>query len=142
VLLGRDRECAAIDRLLDDARESRSGALVLLGEPGIGKSALVAYALERADGMRVLSGAAVEAERHFEAAVEQLAAARPLDRARVHLHFGEHLRRERRRIDARTHLRAALEGFERLGAVPWSERWDRLAVRADPARPGLRSGAG
>jgi Cdc6-like AAA superfamily ATPase len=55
VLLGRDRECAALDRLLEDARDSRSGSLVLRGEPGIGKSALVAYAVDRADGMRVLS---------------------------------------------------------------------------------------
>ena len=40
----------------------RSGALVPRGEPGIGKSALVAYALERAGGMRVLPATAVEVE--------------------------------------------------------------------------------
>ena len=62
MLLGRDRECEAIDDLLDGARESRSGALVLRGEPGIGKSTLIAYALGRADGMKVLSATAVEAE--------------------------------------------------------------------------------
>ena len=45
MLVGRDRERAALDHLLDEARASRSGALVLRGEPGIGKSALVAYAL-------------------------------------------------------------------------------------------------
>jgi predicted ATPase len=39
VLLGRERECSAIDELLDGARASRSGALVLRGEAGIGKSA-------------------------------------------------------------------------------------------------------
>ena len=64
-----------------------------------------------------------------------IAAARPLDRARVHLHYGEHLRRERRRIDARVHLRAALEGFERLGAVPWAERARReLRATGETAR--------
>jgi DNA-binding CsgD family transcriptional regulator len=84
---------------------------------------------------RALTAPPEQAEAHFEAAVEQLGAARPLDRARVHLHFGEHLRRERRRIDARTHLRAALEGFERLGAVPWSERARReLRATGETAR--------
>ena len=48
--------------------------------------------------------------------------ARLLDRARIQLHYGEHLRRERRKIDARGHLRAAIYGFERLGARPWAER--------------------
>ena len=62
MLLGRDRETAAIERLLTEARESRSAALVLRGEPGIGKSALLEYAVERADGMRILSATGVEAE--------------------------------------------------------------------------------
>ncbi|HWM12328.1 MAG TPA: ATP-binding protein, partial [Solirubrobacteraceae bacterium] len=62
MLLGRDHECSAIDDLMDGARESRSGALVLRGEPGIGKSALIAYALGRAEGMTALSATAVEAE--------------------------------------------------------------------------------
>ena len=84
---------------------------------------------------RALIAAPDAAEAHFEAAVEGLAGARPLDRARVHLHYGEHLRRERRRIDARGHLRAALEGFERLGAVPWAERARReLRATGETAR--------
>ena len=36
--------------------------------------------------------------------------------------FGEHLRRSRRRVDAREHLRSALETFEDLGATRWAER--------------------
>src|SRR5262249_39253608 len=48
--------------------------------------------------------------------------ARPFDLARIHLLYGEHLRRERRRADARLHLRSALEAFERLRAGPWAER--------------------
>jgi DNA-binding CsgD family transcriptional regulator len=84
---------------------------------------------------RALAGPPDEAEAHFEAAVERLASARPLDRARVHLHYGEHLRRERRRIDARVHLRAALEGFERLAAVPWADRARReLRATGETAR--------
>jgi DNA-binding NarL/FixJ family response regulator len=44
------------------------------------------------------------------------------DRARTELAYGEFLRRARRRVDARTHLRAALEIFEDLGAAPMAER--------------------
>jgi predicted ATPase len=36
MLLGREHETAQIDRLLDEAREGKSGVLVLSGEPGIG----------------------------------------------------------------------------------------------------------
>src|SRR5262249_47217333 len=49
-------------------------------------------------------------------------AARPFDLARIHLLYGEHLRRERHRADARIHLRSALEEFERLRAAPWADR--------------------
>jgi DNA-binding CsgD family transcriptional regulator len=74
-------------------------------------------------------------EAAFEAAIEALDSARPLDRARIQLHYGEHLRRERRRIDARVHLRAAFEGFDRLGAAPWAERARReLRATGETAR--------
>ena len=62
MLLGRDAERAAIERLLADARVGTSGVLVISGEPGIGKSALLAYAAERAGGMRVLSARGFEGE--------------------------------------------------------------------------------
>src|SRR5205085_9267889 len=41
MLLGRDQERRELDRLLAGAREGRSGVLALIGEPGIGKSALL-----------------------------------------------------------------------------------------------------
>ncbi|HEX8497823.1 MAG TPA: helix-turn-helix transcriptional regulator, partial [Actinomycetales bacterium] len=47
---------------------------------------------------------------------------RRLDAARAHLAYGEWLRRERRRVDARPHLRLALQTFEDLGARRWAER--------------------
>jgi len=47
---------------------------------------------------------------------------RPFGRARTQLLLGEHLRRERRRREARVPLQAALVAFERLGAAPWKER--------------------
>jgi DNA-binding CsgD family transcriptional regulator len=46
----------------------------------------------------------------------------PMERARTQLLFGEYLRRERRRADARPYLRAALETFRRLGAAVWADR--------------------
>src|SRR5215831_4465873 len=62
VLYGRRQECAAVDRLLQAVREGRSGVLVLRGEAGVGKSALLAYAGDRAVGVTVLRAAGVEAE--------------------------------------------------------------------------------
>jgi DNA-binding CsgD family transcriptional regulator len=56
-------------------------------------------------------------------------AARPFERARTALAFGEWLRRARRRVEARGHLRAALDGFETLGAAPWADR-ARVELRA------------
>jgi len=61
-LIGRREERLRIDRLLGDAAKGRSGALVLRGEPGIGKSALLAYALERAGELETLHAVGVEAE--------------------------------------------------------------------------------
>lgn len=73
MLHGRSRECARIDELLDAARAGRSGVLVFDGEPGIGKSALLDYALASAEGFRVLRAAGIESESEFPfAAVHQL----------------------------------------------------------------------
>ena len=55
--------------------------------------------------------------------------ARPLDLARMRMHYGEHLRRERRRTDARTQFRAALATFEAYRAEPLAER-ARAELRA------------
>ena len=53
MMLGRTAEQAAIDGLLRSARERRSGALLLTGEPGIGKSTLLAHAARQAAGQRL-----------------------------------------------------------------------------------------
>jgi hypothetical protein len=47
--VGRAVECARIDRLLSEARAGRSGALLVWGDPGIGKTALLEWAADRAD---------------------------------------------------------------------------------------------
>src|SRR3954453_7880808 len=62
MLLGRDEERLALDRLLAEARDGRSGVLALVGEPGIGKTALLDHVAERAEGMRVLRARGVESE--------------------------------------------------------------------------------
>jgi DNA-binding NarL/FixJ family response regulator len=73
VLLGRDEERAAIGALLDGARVSKSGAVVVRGEPGIGKTALLVDARERASDMQVLSARGVESESELPyAALDQL----------------------------------------------------------------------
>jgi DNA-binding CsgD family transcriptional regulator len=71
-----------------------------------------------------------EAERLFQAALEVHGkAARPFERARTELAYGELLRRARHRVEARDHLRAALDTFETLGAALWAER-ARVELRA------------
>ena len=61
-LRGRDSERDALDRLLDAVRAGRSGVLVVRGEPGVGKTALLDYALERASGCRVARASGVQSE--------------------------------------------------------------------------------
>jgi hypothetical protein len=53
MLLDRLPERAALSGLLDAARAGRSGVLVMRGEPGVGKTALLEYAIESAAGLRV-----------------------------------------------------------------------------------------
>src|ERR687886_1092548 len=60
--LGRTRECQRLDGMLAEARDGRSAVLVLRGEPGIGKTALLRYAAREASGFRVAQIAGVEAE--------------------------------------------------------------------------------
>lgn len=55
MLLGREDERARIDRMLAQARRGVGGALVVRGEPGIGKSALLEYARSHADGLPTVS---------------------------------------------------------------------------------------
>src|SRR6058998_2356928 len=62
MLVGRDEERLALDRLLAEAAGGTSGVLALVGEPGIGKTALLDYAAERAEDMRVLRARGVESE--------------------------------------------------------------------------------
>jgi hypothetical protein len=54
ILRGRRDELAVLDGLLDEVRAGRSGVLVLRGEAGIGKTALLEHAIESASDVRML----------------------------------------------------------------------------------------
>jgi len=72
-VLGRQREREVLGRLLDDARAGRGGVLVLYGEPGMGKTALLDLAVELAGNCKVVRTAGVEGETELPyAALQQL----------------------------------------------------------------------
>jgi hypothetical protein len=62
MLRGRRAECAELDRLLEALHSGQSATLVLRGEAGIGKTALLEDASERAEGCRVVRAVGVESE--------------------------------------------------------------------------------
>src|ERR1700722_5690027 len=79
-LLGRERERAALDGLLGELRLGRGGALVVRGEAGVGKSALLEYVAGAAADMRVAQAAGVESEMELAFASLHLLCAPLLDR--------------------------------------------------------------
>ena len=72
-LLGRDAEARRLDQILAAARQGMSGVLVLRGEPGVGKTALLDYAHEAAADLQVIRIDCVDSEMELSfAAVHQL----------------------------------------------------------------------
>jgi DNA-binding CsgD family transcriptional regulator len=83
----------------------------------------LAWSLARAARCRGLLADETTYEDHFAKALHYHdRTPDSFERGRTHLCFGERLRRSRRRVEARRHLRTAFEAFERLGADPWAER--------------------
>jgi hypothetical protein len=75
MLRGRRDELGVMDGLLDEARAGRSGVLVLRGEAGVGKTALLEHAIESASDFRLLRAVGVESEMELPfAALHQLCA--------------------------------------------------------------------
>jgi DNA-binding CsgD family transcriptional regulator len=80
MLWGRREECGALDGLLADVRAGRSRVLVVRGEPGIGKTALLGYAADTAQDFRVARAEGVESEMELPFAALQQLCGRMLDR--------------------------------------------------------------
>ena len=90
---------------------------------GFARPGAPTWALALAARCRGLLAEGAEAEREFAEALRLNSESnRVFDRGRTQLLLGEHLRRERQRLEARDHLRAAIDAFDALGAEPWAER--------------------
>src|SRR5262245_4305248 len=80
-LRGRRAECGALDRVVEEVRAGRSSVLVVRGEPGVGKSVLLDYLVDRASGCRVARAGGVESEMELPlAGLQQLVGAWMLER--------------------------------------------------------------
>ena len=79
-LLGRGAERQSLDRLIRDVRSGESRALVMRGEAGVGKTALLDYLLQHAAGCRIARVAAVESEMELAFAALYLLCGPMLDR--------------------------------------------------------------
>src|SRR5258708_9434496 len=74
-LAGRHSECDVLDRVVDAGRAGESEALVVAGEPGVGKTALLDYMAGRAAGCRVEGAGGVRSEMELAfAGLQQLCA--------------------------------------------------------------------
>jgi DNA-binding CsgD family transcriptional regulator len=114
-----DAASAALDRL--SARTQASGTDWALGIEA---------------GSRALLSNGPDAERLYREAVERLERSRGVVHlARAQLLYGEWLRRENRRVDAREQLRAAYERFEQIGAEAFAERARRELVATGETAP-------
>lgn len=156
--LGLGRPTEALDRLAPLASSSGSTPVLLLASADLveaavrsGRSAAAepllaqldrwvevagsAWALAAAYHCRGLLAGGDEAEICFQAALDSGGGSvRPFARARIELDYGAWLRRAGRWIEARSHLRAAMETFERLGTSPCTERTRvELLASGDPA---------
>ena len=79
-MLGRRSECQTLDRLLEAVRGGESRSLVVRGEPGVGKTALLQYAIDSASELRVVRAVGVESEMELAFAGLQQLCAPMLDR--------------------------------------------------------------
>jgi DNA-binding CsgD family transcriptional regulator len=70
-LLGREREREVLDRLLDGVRGGHGGVLVMRGDAGVGKTALLEYTVEAGRGFRIARTSGIEAEMELPFAVVQ-----------------------------------------------------------------------
>jgi DNA-binding CsgD family transcriptional regulator len=116
---------AAVDRIDAAVRaEERDHASAWVEELGsFADGTQWSWALAAVEHGRALLANAGRAPELFERSLaHHTRGGRPYDRARTHLAYGEFLRRSQHRVEARTHLRSALEIFEDLRAAPLAAR--------------------
>lgn len=119
------RRLAAIDRIEAalHAGQTEAGRLWIDDLARFAEATGQIWAAAAAEHGEALTAGPDQAEAHFQRALALHGdTGRPFDWARTQLAYGEFLRRARRRVDARTHLRAALETLGGLQARPWAER--------------------
>jgi len=94
------------------------------------------WALGIEAGSRALLSDGADAELHYREAVERLSRSRgAVHLARARLLYGEWLRRENRRVDAREQLRAAHDRFDQIGAEAFAERARRELLATGETAP-------
>ncbi|WIY06459.1 AAA family ATPase [Amycolatopsis mongoliensis] len=86
-------------------------------------------------GLRYARAVLDPADERFAEALRADLTGWPAERGRVHLAFGEWLRRQRRVVESRTHLRTARETFDALGMTAWAERARRELRSAGESSP-------
>lgn len=111
-------EAAALSGRADEARDHLDGCRAMAAR---NPAPLLVFGLTAADALLADDE---HAEAAFDAAVHPGSGLRewPWLRARLQLHHGVWLRRQRRTVEARTPLRAARETFEAYGQQPWADR--------------------
>jgi DNA-binding CsgD family transcriptional regulator len=119
------KRMAGIDRVEAALQADQPEAARLWGEDlrTFAEATRRPWALAAAAHTRALLSEGPEAEAAFtDALAHHARSGRVFERARTHLAYGEWLRRARRRVDAREHLRTAMATFEDLDAHPWVDR--------------------
>jgi DNA-binding NarL/FixJ family response regulator len=126
---------AAFDRLEAAARAGRPDLVQTWADEleAFASAVDAPWAAAAAEHGRALISPGDAAAHHFDEALRLHATtSRPVSQARTQLAYGEFLRRNRQRLDARGHLTAALQVFGDLRAEPWAER-ARQELRASGA---------
>jgi DNA-binding CsgD family transcriptional regulator len=130
--------CYAVAELAEAA--VRSGQTAAIRDVMDGLEALAATTSSPAlhAGLRYARAVLAEddkAEKLFDVALSADLTGSSFVRARTQLAFGEWLRRRRRAVESRRHLRAARETFDALGTIPWSDRARQELRAAGEASP-------
>ncbi|MET8998524.1 AAA family ATPase [Amycolatopsis sp. NPDC004169] len=86
-------------------------------------------------GLRYARAVLDPGDERFAEALDADLAGWPAERGRVHLAFGEWLRRQRRVVESRTHLRTARKTFDALGITAWADRARRELRSAGESSP-------